>query len=381
MINQRASARRNGLLCLTLAFSLLGGCVITPKVENIPEKITSLEAEHKYGAALRTIEKALLILATQTPTTTSSPQATDQQSQLSAEGLESRRIDITLAAAQYELNTIKKAQNLAEKSEWTEATAIYHAALLHFPESTTLADASSKLNAARDAQKRKLRLKYRQSRAKIINAEIANMQQLVDAAPNDPSSQTELSRLVDEQRTTAEALLVEAQLMMAKSQWPQAKVLLALSNALRKDQRTDTALRVLNTKFKPTPSRKKRKRIRPVFVAKPKVDSGLFDAEMRDYFAALTAGQLPKARKHIIQALELSPNNKQGLDQKASLDLLIKETVNRHVESGKYLYSIGDIDNAIKDWELAYSLTPDNEALKERLDKAQRFQTRYESLK
>lgn len=167
---------------------------------------------------------------------------------------------------------------------------------------------------------------------------------------------------------------------MAKSDWKAAKKLLRLSNSLREDERTDTALRVVSTKVKRVVVRK-RKPVKPVVKNTPEVIDDGYESAMRGYFSSLKDGQLLTAKQHIEKAVALSPNNEQSIQYKTSLDQLIDKTVGQHVENGKYLYSIGDIDSAIQDWQAAYKLAPNNEALKERLEKAQRFQDRYESLK
>ncbi len=346
---------------MAMLFALLSACASQP-VEDTPldQKVAQLQKEFKFGAAQRAIENAA-----------GDEQWTEQARQSLLAG--NRK-----ASAAYEQAVISEASNLQEEQSWAAANELYQGALRAYPESQALRDALNAFYISRDDFHRKQLLSYRVLRAKRLPEELKRLKLLSESGDPDKYQQG-----LDEASAIAEALLAEGQRLMARQKWRSAKNMLQLSKALREDERTDTALRVANTRVKPARAAKKLKpELKEVVPeAQRRVDEAAIAASLDRYRYSVAQKNLVDAQQHLNTALALNPDDSSLKREQARLEALITSDVNQRIEQGKYQYSLGDIDKAIDHWEYAYALSPDDEALRERLEKAHRFRSRYEQLK
>lgn len=348
-----------GLMLIMLL--VLGACAMQPKTPlSLQEKVAQLQAEFKFGAAERAINNA-------------DPELYDPDTKQQL--LQSN----TSAARAYEKRIIGEVAKLQDQQQWGEALARSRSALSAYPESDKLNEHSNTLFLARDQFLRKKLLAHRLLRAKRIPAERDNLRALADASAE--------ARFIDryqqlnaEADEIAEALLTEGQRRIAKKQWRSAREVLQLSQALREDERTSTALRVAKSNIKPKRRPKPKPAAKPIKV-EPVIDTAAVEAALHRYRYAMQQQDLLAAQKHLSEAKQLNPDDAEIQRESKRLNATISTTVEQRVEQGKYQYSLGDIDKAIDHWEFALQLTPDDQALKERLQRARRFRDRYEQLK
>jgi tetratricopeptide (TPR) repeat protein len=90
---------------------------------------------------------------------------------------------------------------------------------------------------------------------------------------------------------------------------------------------------------------------------------------------------LLRAQRQLGQALTLQPHDSDLLKEQNALQQVVQKHVQEKLENGKYLYSMGEVDAAIAAWQVAAALAPQDQALQQRLERAQKFRQRYEELK
>lgn len=359
LIRRRSLALRSLILCL-----LLSACALQPKVElGIEQRIAQLQSEHRFGAAQRSIERESTEVL-----------ADDKKQQLLA--------DNAKQANDYERRIIALTSTQQQNEEWAKAGTELNRALSAFPESAPLVDAHNAYLEARDDFLRDALQAHREKRAQRIPDELESLSS-ISGAGGGPDYTASRDRLQKEAENTAVALLVSGQKLLAKKRWREAQKVLKLSKRLQEDSRTDTALRVAARNIKPLPSKRKTKPTNKPIVVEPEniVDEPAVAAAMHRYRYELQRKNFAQAKEHISKAQQLSPDDQNVAGEYRQFLSLLNSNAKQHVEQGKYHYSLGDIDTAITHWETAYALTPNDDALKERLQKARRFKTRYEQLK
>ncbi|MEM8498406.1 MAG: hypothetical protein AAF542_10320 [Pseudomonadota bacterium] len=355
------SAQISKRLLIAALLALLGACAVQP-VEELPldQKVVQLQKEFKFGAAKRAIENA--------------PEGEEWSAKARQELLQNNR----KASSAYEQAVISEASSLQKEQAWASANELYQGALQAYPESHTLREALNNFYISRDDFHREQLLSYRILRAKRLPEELNKLKMIGESG--DPEQyQLGLAEASD----IAEALLAEGQRLMAGKKWRSARSMLQLSKNLRDDERTNTALRVVKTRVKPTRVAKKPKPLLEEVVpeAQLKVDETAIAAAMHRYRYSVQQKNLVNAKRHLDEAIILKPGDSKLEREQSRLAALIQTDVGQRIEQGKYQYSLGDIDKAIEHWEYAYALSPEDEALRERLQKAHRFRNRYEQLK
>lgn len=345
-----------GLKQLSLAATmlLLAACVTQPAEQlSFDEKLEQLITSHKYGAAQRLISSHADI---------NEEQRTQHQDKL--------QVEITAFEHQQRTN----AEELRIAKRYGDAITLYQQALGNFPESMLLRDELQTLYSKRDDYVRDLRLSYLLDRADSISNELKMITAISDAKREDEQHKELLAQLNAERDRTALALLQEGQRRLAIKDIKPAIHYLNLSLKLKEDERTITALRLAKRQYKP----KKPRRV--VVKSKPKLPSQL-DISLAAYQDYLDNTELRKALVAIRKAAKLAPDNSDIQAKKNKLNQRIDKIVNVAVEEGKFQYSQGNINAAIKSWQSAAVLAPYDDALKERLAKALRFRERYEALR
>lgn len=345
---------------LLLLCAILSACALQPKVElSFEQQLKQLQNEMRFGTAQRSIERAEL------DTTLKEALLAENQA----------------LAGNYEEKVINTAKQQQKKNAWQDAGGTYKQALGQFPESRRLNTANSGFLVARDDYRRKMLLQHRILRAKRIPAELRNLEAITGAGGDQDFISMQLA-LSEEAEQTAEALLSEGQRLLASKRWKSAKTVLDLSQTLRADERTAIAVRLAKSNIKPPRKQKPRvvaKKVQPA--PEILVDESAVSAAMHRYRYALQTKDLVKARTQIELARQLKPDDEILQREETQFLSLLASNAEQNIEQGKYYYSLGDIETAIKHWEQAYALTPNDDALRERLQKARRFRDRYEQLK
>lgn len=356
-----------------LMLLMLAGCATQIRSgDDLAAHVAQQISEHRYGAAVLSIDDFA-----------SSNVRTRQVDQL--------RGDVSAAAARFEAATINTAEKKVAQGDWHAAQLIYRRACYSYPESTVLGAAETDFTARRDAHVEHLRIVQYAEKARYLNAEIAQLEQINAATPFDLDTKRELARQRDQQKLIASALQNAGERQLTAKNYSQARDYLTLSNNLISNAATQAALRKIPPPVKQRPEKIKAtikpapvKTAAPALIARPDsnidVDEELKQA-MAAYYTAREQGDLLLAQRHLGQALSLQPGSNELVVERGALNAAVQQRVQEKLENGKYLYSMGEVDAAIIAWQIAAALAPGDQALQQRLERAQKFRKRYEELK
>ncbi|MGI9286407.1 MAG: hypothetical protein ACR2P1_13545 [Pseudomonadales bacterium] len=358
---------------LPLVLLMMAGCASQIRTaSDLSAHVEQQVSEHRYAAALLSISKF------------SKPEADTEQ-------LSKLRDRVNAAAARYESDTINTARKLVAQGNWHAAQLVYHDARRRYPEGLALNKAEEDFEAQRDAFIAHLRVIQYAEKAKYLNAEIAQLEQITAAAPFNLDAKRELARQKDQQQLIATALLDAGERQLSAKNYAQARRYLTLSNNLIASTATQKALRQLPRPVKKLPKKAKArinpapvKVLEPALVIRPdtNVDTDAeFKQTVASYRTARKQGDLLRAQRQLGQALTLRPQNNSLLEEQKTLAEVVRKHVQEKLENGKYLYSMGEVDAAIAAWQIAAALAPQDQALQQRLERAQKFRQRYEELK
>lgn len=354
------------------AIALVCGCATAPQTrqyDSLSQHVDALVQAHEFGAALRIIDKNA---------------STDSNPELRI----TLREQTIQAARRYEQDSIDAAARLQESDQWGASLALYEQRLQHFPESRRLADAAAIARRERDEFVHQTTVELYTRRAQRLNDEIISVQALRAASDEQIQLPMQLlESLLSERDTVASTLLAEGERLSARGQYPQAVKLLTLSRALRKDERVETALRVTQRKLRPRPvkaSASAKASLGPAAKSKLVEELALqqkIRTATRKVGAALQENRLFVAKNELAALHKLDADNAETKRLQTRLDGLFAKVLTRRLEEGEYEYAQGNIDAAIRHWQVAQQIRPDDESLSERLEKAQRFKQRYEALR
>lgn len=91
----------------------------------------------------------------------------------------------------------------------------------------------------------------------------------------------------------------------------------------------------------------------------------------RDFNQAMENGNLPAARKILAEMQTLKPG--QVKDRRRRLENRIDKEVETLLERGRFLYTRGDLQKALKTWEQGLELKPDDPKLQQNIRRARTF--------
>ncbi len=327
---------------------------------------------HHYGAALLSIDNFA-----------ASDTTAKQISQL--------RSDVSTAAASFEHDTIDAASTQVAQGNWHAAQLIYRRARYSYPESPVLSKAENDFAARRNAHVEYLRITQYAGKARYLNAEIAQLEQINAATPFNLHTKRELAQQRDLQQLIASALRNAGERQLAVNNYAEARRYLTLSNNLIASAATQAALQqvplpvkqqLIKTEVKAKPVAVKV--ATPELITRPdsNVDVDLeFKQALTAYYSAREQGDLLLAQRRLEQALSLQLHRSDLAVERDAFNTMLKKSVQEKLENGKNLYSMGEIDAAIAAWQTALALAPSDQALQQHLERAKKFRDRYEQLK
>jgi tetratricopeptide (TPR) repeat protein len=91
----------------------------------------------------------------------------------------------------------------------------------------------------------------------------------------------------------------------------------------------------------------------------------------RDFNQAMENGNLPAARKILAEMQAVKPG--QVKDRRRRLENRIDKEVETLLERGRFLYTRGDLQKALKTWEQGLELKPDDPKLQQNIRRARTF--------
>lgn len=268
---------------------------------------------------------------------------------------------IRTQATAYGKNIGKQARLLAEKKEWYTALLVLDDAIFKIPESQALSNLRASIALERDAHVEKLRMDVMLSRGQRLPKEIPMLREIARLTPDDASAQADLKRSLNEQKEAIKSLYNCGHSALLKEKYRTAKTCLELAQGLGSNKQIEEALAVANLHLK------------------KHSQSQLANARSR-YETALEKGDLVSARKQLDALINLWPNNTEFKELRSQLETRINTKIRKDLEAGRLLYSRGEIEPALKVWQAALPLEPENLELQADIARAQRVLEKIKEL-
>jgi hypothetical protein len=352
------------LIILLAGFlTLLGGC---PQVGNIrviddsPADLENLIAEHEYVRAR---------------------QLTGKYPPLDSMELQAR---LKRLEHDYEQSVRTEAGILEADGKLHEAVQILSDALQRIPHSNRLRELRNSIEQDRVHQLRVNEREKLLARGRYLAGELQLYDESIKLEPTDKTRQHEHERNQAEAIKLAGQLRTHARLALEHDDIAATRSCLEMSGKLQDSPEAVTLLselQVIEQSLQQTTQQKasvKQARHKRKQNQQHKVKTGILLEEIRH---ALEANQLNVARQTFMKIPASTSTDSEVLAVQARLDSAISARIEQLVSSGDALYRAEKINPALKSWNEALSLSPDNPEIRERTERANKVLARLEELK
>ncbi len=326
--------------------ALLGGCAyLDAKRGDLDSRIAQWVAQEQYGRALETLRYV-----------------EPDHPRYAALMRQRQRID--RLARRFEQRTVRKARGLVERGDWHEAAMVLEDALDKLPESRALQAAREDFLAQREAYLRQVRFNLLLSRAEKLVRDLPVVTEIRRVLPTDARVEREYRLLEEAAARTATEMADCADRALGGEDMDLAAHCLALAQSLRPDEATRHRLAVLEQRLGQHRTAIHRREM----AGSHQVNRAL----LNQYDAAFRARDLVTA-KRIMDQLMARDVRPAGLHaRREQLQDAIARRVREGLVTGRSLYSQGRIQEALAEWKGVLVLQPENKALREHIERAQR---------
>ncbi|MDX1696850.1 MAG: hypothetical protein R3308_01115 [Thiohalobacterales bacterium] len=350
-------------LILLLCMPLLGGC---PQVNNIrilednPADLETLMAEHEYMRVY---------------------QLTGKHPELDSAELRAR---LQRSEREYERAVMAEAGKLEEQGDLHGSVRILSDALQKMPRNIRLRDRRNAVEQRRVETLRKNERKMLLVRGRYLASELSMYEENAKLEPPGLIRQLEHENERSDAGRVADKLMEHTRYAMDQGDLSAAMECIELSRRLKD---TDTArelqseLQVIRTSLEKSTQQKatiKKARIKRKQDIRHKELTEKLLVEVRE---ALKSNRLLDAREAYLQIPSTRVEDSEVQEIKANLDLALDARVDQLITSGDALYRAEKINPALKVWNEALSLSPDNQQIRERTERANKVLARLEELK
>jgi hypothetical protein len=345
----------NRLLTTLLLVALLAtGCNYLPASrEGLTEEVNGWLSEENYGKAL----DALLFINPSNP----------EYQQYGA-----LKEQVLKKAGDYEKSVILQANDEEQHDRWESGKAILKNGLNHYPQSEKLRHAQEQFNKRRIEKQKRIDLEIMISRGEWLVDELRLRDARRMVSPNQLIENWHIQGLNSEARTLSDKLCGEGIAALDAGNLDLAKRTLPLANRLHGSQKNRQAIQQLEKRL-------------AVLNRIKQHDQGLKQDREKDslliYFdQALKNGDLQQASALLVQLEQLDPDNAELATRKQLLDERIAMVVQMLLQEGNNYYSQSKYEIAIRSWEIAKSLAPDNQQLYVQIERAKRILSNLQEL-
>lgn len=309
-------------------------------------------------------------------------------------------------ARYYEQQMITAANNAVAKDDWRSALDLYNEALTHFPNSEKLQQGQKQLLQRQEISLAKLRLDLLIADGESMHKQLLISERVAATDPKDWFARHALENKIEEADKIANDLaeygrhaLANGDLELAKRTLPLAVKLsstpdIKIANARLQEllaeeeeriraeqQRIDLEKQLKDEeqqKLAQKQVKKKQKQQVAIAVAQKQALGGQLLVDFKNACEHSNFEVALKLRKDLIR-FNLNTPEFQSLSEK--LDNSIAIHVQSLIEEGTQAYSRQQYDQAMKKWEEARVLDPENEQLKAHIERASRVLEKLKSLK
>lgn len=355
--------RTSLIVLLLVAIPLLGGC---PQVGNIritddaPEDLDTLLSEHEYMRVR---------------------QLTGKYPSLDSNELQSRLRNLE---QQYEQDIWSEANSMESGGDLLAAVRILSDALQKMPHSNRLRDLRNSIEKRRVGMLRKNEREILLAKGRYLAAQLRMHDENIKLEYAGLTGQLEHERNLATASTLAAHLITHARYAMDENNLAAAMECLTTSRELHDTQEAttlQTELHIIRQSLERSTQQKASIKQARIKRKQTKEHRELTDKLLLEARAALKANELHAALDALGKIPESRSNDAAVTEIRNQLNQAVATRVAQLVASGDSLYRAEKINPALKAWNEALSLSPDNTEVRERTERANKVLARLKELK
>ena len=342
---------------ILLSIALTGCAELQLVRPGMTEQVDTWLVEKEYGKVLEYIE----IL----PSTHSDYSA-----------FQARLPEIRNLAMSFEKEIVARGETLTVQEQWQEALGVYETGLAKLPNSVTIDAARAEFLAKRTARLNDLRAEMLLAKGDWLTRDTPLQREIARVDPHDSKARRRLDGNSREVEKAAGELYACGQRALARAEHDLALRCLKLAHTLTPTKEIDTALARTRVAVAVQMAKRHGEKRRDSQAGASTIQH-IVDA----YEKAYVNGDLLKARKHVNKLSSLEPDDAAIERMEADLEAAIAFKIKRGIETGRTLYSRGQIQPAVDAWSELVPLEPDNEQLNAHIARANRILDKLDKLK
>lgn len=320
---------------------------------NPPQKLSALLAEHKYQLALQLIDQ--------------SPSDTDHYHYL-----QQQRDTVVKQQQQYINQTLSNSQQLQQRYLWPQALDLIQQALANNPESSALTAALRQAQSQQQHFIQQQKIQLAKLEAPALRQAQAIIEPLLLADPKQADYVTiqQLNRLRSLHHLPILSAAAEA--AIAQQQWQEAQSLLTAAQQLPLQTDLKELSNTVNKKLNLAAQQQRQSALAQQRQIAAELAQSLDQLIQEQQWPEIKTIATALAQQDTLTEHELSLLNKaqQSLNQHLA----------RIINQGQLHYTKGELQEAINYWLEALQLSPEDNNLKQRLERALRFKQNIDNL-
>jgi hypothetical protein len=283
-----------------------------------------------------------------------------------------RKKEVTDQSNKFVTKTIKQAQFFIKENKWEDAYTVYDFALSRVSQDKNLN--SSYKTYLKKRQKYIDNLKYKllvHNANRLINT-IPLQKKIALAIKETSVEQKKYDNLKKQASESVESLANCSTKALELKKINTAKICVELALKLEPSKELTAKLKQDQRKISRLTAGKKQK--------KQQAKSNSYSRTLTEYKAAFEKNDLYTANKKLTTLLTENKNNYELIKLKTELDEAINKKIKLGIETGRILYSKGNIKLALDKWQILKKLDPENVELNSHINRAERVLRKLRNL-
>ncbi|MCK5092639.1 MAG: hypothetical protein KAR30_08945 [Gammaproteobacteria bacterium] len=268
---------------------------------------------------------------------------------------------VKIKASQYDRKQAANIRKLLSKEKWDEAIALLNSSIQNHPDGKQLLRAQKVLQRKQRQHTMNLEAQLLLAKTEWLSKNLRLYQIMLLADPQNQSTKWKIAGTQHELKSSADKLQIFGNNALRKKEYDLADICLSTANRLKPTKELNESLVLLELR-----SRKTAKKIKTLSDGMKK---------------ALKKNDLAQGRKLIAELEKMNdyPFELEKLKQSIVNNIRIKVT--KILKQGDILYKNGKIEGAKTVWENALKFEPENEQLHDRISRAERALETLKELK
>ncbi len=341
------------LIIILLQISFSGCAYINAQRDDVNSLITKWLSEQEYDKAKNTLKQVK----------TSHPQYSK---------LMRRKKEIFEKSNAFVATTIKQAHFFIKENKWEDAYTVYSFALGRVSNNKSLNFSYKSYLSKRKKYINNLKYILLINNANRLIKDIPVQQKIALAIKETSTEQNKFENLQSQATSTIQLLIECSSVSLKSKKNKRAKNCLQLAIKLGPSEEFNKKIKQNQAKISKLSAKKKR-RIK-------KAESNTLSKNIKEYKAAFEKNDLITANKILSQLLTQNKNNYELTKLKSILDDAINKKLKTGIETGRILYSRGNIKLALDKWRRLMKLDPENTELKSHISRAERVLRKLRTL-